>query len=788
MTLTSAGLPVGCTLTAGVVQCVSGQAASGASDTYDFSGTLNPSLTVPQTATVTMVGNEHDPSAANDVATLTFAPTAQDRSTSGTGTASQQTTVAKPGDATLRLVDANGQQVTTVTVPGQGTYTANPTTGVISFAPVLGFSGPADAVDFVIVPGTGATASGSYAATVAKPAAPAAAPLATTDVAPASQSVTVTPPAGGSVRLLDGDGVPATSVSTAQGTYVLDTATGVITFTPAAGYSGTTDGVTYRVTDAYAQSTDADYVPVVQAPAPPSPSDRTTTVTGSGDQSTTVVVPAGGSVRLVDADGDPATTVTTAQGTYVLDPATGVITFTPVRGFSGTADPVTFRVTDAYGQHDDAVYTPTVVLPAAPAPADVTTTGAFGAVEDTADLTTDDDELVLLQPDGTTGSTLEVAGKGTFAVVGSGPAALRFTPDKLLRRHGGRAVPRGRRVRPDRRGPLHGHRAGRRRAHGRPAHLDRHRPGGPARHGADRRLRQRAAARRRAARPGDHRDPHRRGHVRRRGRRHHLHPGRRLLGHPGSGRLPRRGRRPLGRLDLHPDRRRPRSPGRRAQEHQRHRPGHAEHPRDRPRRRLGEPRRRPRRPGHHGHRGARRHLRARPRDRRRRLHPGCRVQRHGQPGDLRRHRPVRPGRDRRLHPARGQAGRPAGPAGRLQRSGGRGAAAAGHRAGGRRRHAARRPRPRRHPRRRRRAGHLRARPRHGRDHLHAGEGLPRHARRGALPDRGRLWPDLGQPVRPEGHREHPGRRRGHAPPDGPGAGAQHQDRAGHLHAVDRQGA
>ena len=85
-------------------------------------------------------------------------------------------------------------------------------------------------------------------------------------------------------------------------------------------------------------------------------------------QSTTAVDPTGGSVSLVDGNGDPATTVTVpGEGTFVLDPSTGVITFTPVLGFTGTPAPVDYRVTDAYDQFTDSTFAPSpVTAPAAP--------------------------------------------------------------------------------------------------------------------------------------------------------------------------------------------------------------------------------------------------------------------------------------------------------------------------------------------------------------------------------------------------------------------------------------
>ena len=96
---------------------------------------------------------------------------------------------------------------------------------------------------------------------------------------------------------------------------------------------------------------------------------RTSTGVGTAPQSVTVPVPAGGSITLLDAGGNPATTVVTADGTYVLDPATGVITFVARAGFSGTATPVSYRVTDGYGQQATSTYGPVVTRRCAGQPA-----------------------------------------------------------------------------------------------------------------------------------------------------------------------------------------------------------------------------------------------------------------------------------------------------------------------------------------------------------------------------------------------------------------------------------
>ncbi|BEP15763.1 hypothetical protein acdb102_40740 [Acidothermaceae bacterium B102] len=193
------------------------------------------------------------------------------------------------------------------------------------------------------------------------PPAPGALTIAT--VGPASGTVTIPVPDGDTATLLDGSNAPTNTVTVAGvGTYTLDPATAIVTFVPVAGYSGVAPALNYQITDASAQSAVATIVVTVAKPAAP----VVTPVSSTGDatQTVTVTVPAGDTVTLVDAAGKPATTVVVpGEGTYVLDTATGVITFTPVAGATGTAAGVHYRVTDPFGQASTATYAPS--LPAA---------------------------------------------------------------------------------------------------------------------------------------------------------------------------------------------------------------------------------------------------------------------------------------------------------------------------------------------------------------------------------------------------------------------------------------
>jgi CshA-type fibril repeat protein len=94
-------------------------------------------------------------------------------------------------------------------------------------------------------------------------------PAASPDTATTQQDVAVTldPPANdtaglgaallpGSVRLLDG-GTPVTSLTTPDGTYLVNTTNGQVLFTPAAGFFGTTAPVPYRITDSSGQQAES---------------------------------------------------------------------------------------------------------------------------------------------------------------------------------------------------------------------------------------------------------------------------------------------------------------------------------------------------------------------------------------------------------------------------------------------------------------------------------------------------------------------------------------------------
>ncbi|MEV4510394.1 glycine-rich protein [Dactylosporangium sp. NPDC049525] len=340
-------------------------------------------------------------------------PTATPLTSTGVGTTPQTATVVIPGSCpgcSAMLLGPGNQPATTVTVAKQGTYTLSGT--VITFTPVKGFAGVGTPAGYRIMDNQSRTADSTYTPTVTKPAPPHAVAKTSTGLGTAAQSAAVDVPDGASVTLLDNGTQVSTVTRSGEGTYGWNETAERLTFQPVAGFVGVAGSVTYRLTDSYEQHDDATYTATVTIPPPPAAPDRTTSGVGVTPQTATLPVPASGSIALVDADGNPTTSLFfEAKGTYTLTlvPAaasaaaiggafgagtvpnpsqqagSALVTFTPVLGFHGQLPPIPYQVTDAYGQTAKATYTPLVTIPGPPetppqhttAPADVTQTAQF---------------------------------------------------------------------------------------------------------------------------------------------------------------------------------------------------------------------------------------------------------------------------------------------------------------------------------------------------------------------------------------------------------------------------
>jgi CshA-type fibril repeat protein len=211
-----------------------------------------------------------------------------------------------------------------------------------------------------------------------------------------------------SVRLCGaGDVSPAcddTQVTTAQGTYTVDLATGAVSFDPLPTFWGTATPITYTVTDSQGLKDPATLTVTVSAPGLPVAADDTVLVSPGGSVAFDPLIGAGGlsssgGPALASAclwvssacDGDGVVVVVNSGGgVYVLDAATKVVTFHACTGvgvphasctqaLSGQPESVAYRVTDAVSQADMGVLTARV--PAAPVSRDDSSMAEAGATQ-----------------------------------------------------------------------------------------------------------------------------------------------------------------------------------------------------------------------------------------------------------------------------------------------------------------------------------------------------------------------------------------------------------------------
>ncbi|MFP5353095.1 MAG: Ig-like domain-containing protein, partial [Actinomycetota bacterium] len=205
----------------------------------------------------------------------------------------------------------------------------------------------------------------------------------------------------------------------------------ICTYTPNAGFSGN-DSFTYRVCDDDgACDTATVNITVAAAPAAPEApvaNDDTATTT----EGTPVTIDVDGNDTDGDGNLDPSTvsiTVPPAAGSgSVTCNNSGVCTFTPVAGFSGTAT-FTYRICDTTGLCDTATVTVTVAgIPAGPPPVPPAAVDDLAATDDQTQIVIpvlvndvpggaalDNTTLsVQVHPDPAQGSVICSAGQCTF--------------------------------------------------------------------------------------------------------------------------------------------------------------------------------------------------------------------------------------------------------------------------------------------------------------------------------------------------------------------------------------
>ena len=438
----------------------------------DFTGTPDP-------ATVEVKDKNGTPATATYTPTVTpVVPTAEPKETTGKqGQPQTQETESmfKKGDevapidkTTVKLVDPSGNEVTTMPALKDGkevgTYTINPTTGVITFQPNKDFTGTPDPAKVVAKDTNGTKVETTYTPTVT-PVVPTAEPKETTgkqgqpqtqetesmfkqgdEVAPIDKTtVKLVDPSGNEVTTL-----PATKDGKEVGTYTIDPTTGVITFQPNKDFTGTPDPAKVVAKDTNGTKVETTYTPTVTPVTPTAEPAKTTDIQGKtqegtptftqGDETAPITITPEQPAQFV-VDGTPVTDTTIPAtkdgkqiGTYTIDPTTGKVTFTPNKDFVGTPDPATVQVKDKNGTPTSATYTPTVT-PVTPTADPAETTDIQGK-EQTGKPEFKpgnpevpmDDEVPATFEDGSKEKV--IPGEGTYTVAPDG--TVTFTPEKTF--------------------------------------------------------------------------------------------------------------------------------------------------------------------------------------------------------------------------------------------------------------------------------------------------------------------------------------------------------------------
>jgi uncharacterized repeat protein (TIGR01451 family) len=344
-------VPAPCSVSGTTVSCTVGTLASGASQSYQFDGTLAANAADPAGATATITGAGSDPDATNNTASagvVVNTPPAAQADTDAIGAAARTRDVAVlANDSDADAGDSFS--ISSFTQPAYGTVTQ--VGNQLRYTRTdLTHSGT-DAWNYTIQDTRGGTSTTTVTLTVPQAAAPAANPDSAVVPAGASADIPVL------ANDTDPDDLPAALTVTVTSPPSHGTTTvlpgGSVRYTPTPGYAGP-DSFGYQVCDPSGFCGTTTVTVTVDNPPEAGPDD---VVTPPGTPITVVVL-------ANDTDADPGdtlglagVTVAPAHGTAILQGQD--VRYTPTGGYLGP-DTFTYRVCDTAGLCDTAIVTVTV--------------------------------------------------------------------------------------------------------------------------------------------------------------------------------------------------------------------------------------------------------------------------------------------------------------------------------------------------------------------------------------------------------------------------------------------
>lgn len=268
--------------------------------------------------------------------------------------------VTAPNSVLTNDTDPDGDPITAVLVtpPQHGTLVLNPN-GTFTYTPVLNYNGT-DTFTYHANDGKVNSTDQLVTITVNPVNDPA---IAVNDAISTNEDVAVNIPVLSNDT--DVDNVLTGSMirivtQPAHGTLVINTSTGIVTYTPNPNYYGS-DSFTYKLNDSGSSFSNVATVSITVNPVSDAPSANPDSFTVNED---TKLVTSPNSVLTNDTDpeGGPITAVLVTppqHGTLVLNP-NGTFTYTPVPNYNGT-DTFTYHANDGTNNSTDQLVTITVI-------------------------------------------------------------------------------------------------------------------------------------------------------------------------------------------------------------------------------------------------------------------------------------------------------------------------------------------------------------------------------------------------------------------------------------------
>ncbi|WP_199221990.1 Ig-like domain-containing protein, partial [Winogradskyella wandonensis] len=426
--------------------------------------------------------DDNDGNVSNEATiTIDYVPVAVDDTSTGNTTGSPVSVavtgndtdgdVVDPTTIVIDPTDADGDgDPSTLTVPGEGTWTTTPA-GEIVFTPEPTFTSDPTPITYTVADDEG-NVSNPATVTVTFTPQP---PVAVDDTSTGNMTnmpVTVNvigndnDPDGTldpttiviDPTDADGDGDPSTLTVPGEGTWTT-TPAGEIVFTPEPGFTGSPTPITYTIDDNDGNTSNEATVTVVYDAQPPVAQDdaslaNTPGATVSVDviadngngvdadpdgsldaTSVSLVLPGGETMVVLDGDGDVIGFTVPGEGVWEVNPVTGAVSFAPEAGFTQDPTPVNYTIDDNDGNVSNEA---TITIDYVPVAVDDTSTGnttgspvSVAVTGNDTDGDVVDPTTIVIDPTDADGdgdpSTLTVPGEGTWTTTPAGE--IVFTPE-----------------------------------------------------------------------------------------------------------------------------------------------------------------------------------------------------------------------------------------------------------------------------------------------------------------------------------------------------------------------